>query len=137
MPSQLSMRKRGESLILTIIGGSCHKHDFCHNKHLRQNTSLAATKVCLPRQNFCCNKIVCHDKHVFVGTKVLSRQAYFCCDKRCVLSRQTCVCHDKSKLVMTKLLLRQASVTTEHVLCCNKTFVVTKIILVAAPANDI
>ena len=41
----------------------------------------------------------------------LSRQTYFCRDKKRVLSRQTRVCRDE-------------------------TFVVTKMILVAAPAND-
>ena len=52
----------------------------------RQNTSFVATKICLSRQNRC------RDKHVFVATKVLSRQAYFCrtntCDKH--------VCRDKN-----------------------------------------
>ena len=33
----------------------------------------------------------CRNKNMFVATKVLSRQAYFCRDKRRVLSRQTCV----------------------------------------------
>ena len=78
-------------------------------------TSFVPTKVCLPRQNFCLDKIMfvaiklCN---MFLATKVLSRQAYFCHDKRHVLSRQTRVCRDKS-------------------------FVATKMILVAAPANDI
>ena len=48
---------------------------------------------------------------IFVMTKLLSRQAYFCHEKRCVLSRQTRV-------------------------CCDKTFVTTKMIFVAAPASD-
>ena len=33
---------------------------------------------------------------MFVMTKALSQQAYFCCDKRCVLSLQTRVCCDKT-----------------------------------------
>ena len=41
-----------------------------------QNTSFVMTKVCLPRQN------VCRDKIMFVVTEVLSRQ-------------KTCVCFDK------------------------------------------
>ena len=75
----------------------CHKYIFvATNTYLsRQNTSFVTTKVRLPRQNFCCDKIF------------LSRQAYYCRDKRRVLSRQT-----------------------------RKTFVATKILLVAAPAND-
>ena len=46
----------------------------------------------------------CHDKNMFVRTKVLSWQAYFCRDKRRVLSPQTHVCHDKHVFVVTKLL---------------------------------
>ena len=66
--------------LVTIIGGSCHKHDFCHDK------MFVATK-----------HVFCSDKSMLVATKRLSQQTYF---------------------------------------CRNKTFVTTKIILVAAPAND-
>ena len=83
--------------------GGCHRYHFCRDKHL-------ATKVCLSRQNFCCNK------NMFVATKyfcILSRQN-FCYDK--YFSRQNYVCRDKclssfcrgrSMLVATKLLSRQ------------------------------
>ena len=82
----------------------------------RRNISFAATKVCSSRQAYFCRdkrhvlsrqknpflsrqNYVCHDKkfaitkicgvkHNFVATKVSSRQAYFCCDKSRVLSRQ-------------------------------------------------
>ena len=111
------------------------QQNFCRDKLtfiainmfvLRQNTSFVATKVCSSWQNFYCDKHmfvmpnICHAKwfvrtkifyHDKIMTKVLSQQGYFCCDKRHVLLRQTHVCRDK-------------------------TFVVTKIILVAAPAND-
>ena len=72
---------------------------------------LVATKVCLLRQIFVATKQthVCRDKHNLVVTKVLTRQEYFCHDKRRVLSRQT---------------------------CRDKTFVATNSILVAAPAID-
>ena len=40
-------------------------------------------------------------------------------------------CHDKSMPVETKLLL-----PGQTRVCCDKTFVATKMILVAAPAND-
>ena len=82
-----------------------------------QNTSFVATKVWLPWQNFCCNKIMfvatkyrqkfCRDKHMFVATKVLLQQAYFCHNKRHllpwqnvfdatkVLSWHNYVCHNK------------------------------------------
>ena len=101
-----------------IIGESCHKYNFCHNK-----TSFVTTKICLSWQNvFVATRVtnICRNKRnfvrtnmcllCFVMTKVLSWQAYFCHDKRYVLS-MTCVCH-------------------------NKTFVMTKIILMAAPVSD-
>ena len=40
---------------------------------------------------------------------ILSRQAYFCLDKRCVLSRQTHACHNKHVFVATKMILVAAS----------------------------
>ena len=53
-----------------IIGGSCHKYNFCRDKSIvatitclsRQDTSFVATKVCLPRKMFC------RDKHVSINT---------------------------------------------------------------------
>ena len=57
------------------------------------------------------------DEQNFVVTIFLSWQAYFCHDKRHVLSRQTHVCRNKYVFVV-------------------KTFVTTKMILVAAPADD-
>ena len=79
------------------------KYVLCHDKSM-----LAATKLCLSQQN------------TFVMTKVLLRQAYFCCNKRrvfpwqktClsqhifvvmkVLSQQTYFCRDMHTFVMTK-----------------------------------
>ena len=130
----------------------------------------------LSRQNTCLSqqKYACSDKIMFVATKVLSRQAYVCHDKRLVLSRETRVCCDKRMLVATKLLLSQnyvfgdkyfslqtfcrdriyffatifsqqnlfddkhTFVATKDVFCVchDKTFVATKMILVAAPTND-
>ena len=54
----------------SIIGGSCHKYDFCCDEH------------------------VCHDRHVFVTTKHI-----FCCDRSMLvvtvcLLWQNYVCHD-------------------------------------------
>ena len=82
----------------------------CHDK------TFVTMNICLSQQIFVATTFVtkyffCRNKHNFVTTKVLSRQAYFCCDKRCVLSWQPRVCR-------------------------NKTFVTTKMILVAAPTND-
>ena len=46
------------------------------------NTSFLATNVCLPRQN------ICRDKNYVCRNKIhLSRQAYFCRDRRSVLSQ--------------------------------------------------
>ena len=65
-----------------IIGGSCHKYHFCHDKHIfvMKNTCLSqqktcfvvinmfvTTKVCLSQQNFC------HNKN-FVTTSILLSQ---------------------------------------------------------------
>ena len=71
---------------------------------------------------------ICHDKHMFVTTKVLLQQAYFCCDKRCVLLWQTCVCCYKSKLSQQKICCNKIMFATTNV-CCNKGFVATKICL--------
>ena len=80
------------------------KYVFCRSKQM-----YVTTKVWLLWQN------LCHDKTVmtklclswqFFTTKLLSWQAYFCRNKRCVLLRQT------------------------------RLFVATKMILVAAPASD-
>ena len=69
----------------SITSGSCHKYQF-----------FLATKVCLPRQNFCRDKIIlvapntCSSQQItsFVATKVcMSRQTRVFCDK--YLQRQT------------------------------------------------
>ena len=105
----------GRGGVLSIIGESCYKYLFCRNKtHLlsRQNTSFVATKVCLSWQKFC------RGKHVFVATKHV------------FVETKDVFCRDKRMLVETKRLSRQTRV------CLEKTFVATKIILVAAPASD-
>ena len=68
--------------IESIIGGSCYKYHFCHDK------TFVPTKLCLSRQKTC-----------FVATNTC-------------LSRQKQVCRDKSKLVATKVLSRQTFVAT-------------------------
>ena len=71
---------------------------------------FVATKVCLSQPNICQDRIVLsrqvfvmtnvslQQKHKFVTAKLLSRQAYFCHNKRHVLSGQTntCFCRDKT-----------------------------------------
>ena len=57
--------------------------------------SFVPTKVCLSQQLL--------SQQIFVATNIiLSRQAYFCRDKRRVLSRQTRVCRDKGMLVLSR-----------------------------------
>ena len=84
----------------SIIGGKCHKYHFfgstkyfcrdnifpesIHVFFFREKSMFLATKV-LSQERFVATNI-CGDKHNFVLTKVLSRQAYFCRDKRRVLS---------------------------------------------------
>ena len=91
----------------TTIGMRCHKYHFCHDKHethllsrqryaCREKT-FAATKACLSRQNILVKSNIPHDKHVFVTTKVLSRQAYFCHDKDGLR-----VCRNKYTFVVTE-----------------------------------
>ena len=81
------------------IGRSCHKYHSCHD---RQRFCCDKHIACLSRQTFCCDKIrlvkintcqqkFCHDKHNFVATNVLLRQAYFCCDKTCFIMTNTCL----------------------------------------------
>ena len=81
------------------------------NTCLSHKNMLVATNTCLSRQSFCRNK------HNFVATTVLSQQAYFCREKHAFFATEY-VFRDKTRA------------------CRDKTFVATKIILVAAPAND-
>ena len=64
----------------------------------------------------------------FVRTKVLSWWAYFCHDKRCVLSWHV--------FVVSKLLSWQKMCFVMTCVCRIQTFVMTKIILKAAPVSD-
>ena len=51
--------------LTATIGGSCHKYNFCRDKHVfcRDKTRV------LSRQKYACG-----DKHVSVATNILSRQ---------------------------------------------------------------
>ena len=63
---------------------------------------------------------------MLVATKVLSRQIYFCRDKLFIIYYNY-VCRDKLTFIATKTCLSRQ----------NTSFVATKIILVASPANEI
>ena len=89
----------------TIIGRSCHKYHFCHDKR------FVMTNMCLSRQ-IC----VCRNKHVFVATKyVFCRDRSFVATKVCLSRQNFCrnkhvslatkiFCRDKHNFVATKLL---------------------------------
>ena len=71
-----------------IIGGNCHKYNFCRDKHL-----FVATK-----HVFCSDKF-CRGKHAFVLTS-------FCLDK--LLSRQTFVA---TKMVLVAAPAKDINIT--------------------------
>ena len=94
-------------------------------------------------QNSCHNK---HDKHMFVTTK------HVCHNKTHLLLQQKYACSNKTFVVTNSCLWQQkfccdkhTFVRTKDVLCCDKhvfvwlsqkSFVATKVILVANPIND-
>ena len=90
-----------------IISGSCHKCHFCRDKSM-----LAETKL-LSRQTF-------FARIFFVATKL-----YFRLDKHTFVAAKDVFCLDKIMCVATK-----------EVFCRDKHVALTKITLVAAPAND-
>ena len=81
-------------LSLAIIGGCCHKYNFCRDK------SFVTTNKCLSQQ-------ITSFVAIFVATKVLSRQTKFCHDKQITsfvatelcLSQQDALCRDKHVFV--------------------------------------
>ena len=90
---------------MTIIGGSCHKYHFCRDKRMLVATnrkSIFSSSFVLFSFLFLTRQIFVVTNN-FVARKLLSRQSYFCRDKRRVLKHM---------------------------------FVATKLILVAAAAND-
>ena len=89
--------------------------------YFRDKSMIIATDTCLSRQNIICRdktfvstKIFYRDKHNFVATEVFSRQAYFCRDKRRILSSQRRVCRDKEVFVATKMILMAAPATDSY-----------------------
>ena len=97
-----------------IIGWSCHKCDFWHNKSsVTTSTSLSWQKMCfvtaksLSRQNMCLSwhKNVCCDKHTCLSQQTFCRDKHVLSRQTCLSSRQTHFCHDKTVFVATKLLL--------------------------------
>ena len=104
-------------LLATVIGGSCRNYHFCHDKTFvvtyfccNKTFVMVRQKVCLLRQTHVCRNNFCHDKNILLQQNFWRSKHTFVTSNTC-LSQQTHVCHDK-------------------------TFVVTKMIPVAAPAND-
>ena len=89
----------------------------------RQNTSFVVTEVCLSRQTY-----FCHDK-TFVATNISRDKHNFgCSGKLTFVATKMClfrqnICLDKHAFVVRNI-------------CCDKRFVATKMIVMAAPAND-
>ena len=85
---------------------------FCHDKHV-----FVVTKLCL----------FCHNKIMFVVTKLVAtrrflspQKTFFVITNMC-LSQQTCVCRDKSMLVVMKSIL-VAAPTNDSPLCTSTTW---------------
>ena len=111
--------------LICMIGGSCHRYYF-----LLQQTQVHHDK---PMFVTALHIFGC-DKGMLVATKHLLRRNCICRNKR--------VCCDKS-LVSVGILLSQQRMCfvlvvllQQNYVCCCKTFVMTKMTLVAAPAND-
>ena len=92
------------------------RQKFCCDK------SFVTTKICLPQQNFCPDKIMfCHDK-IFLSWQTQK----LCHDKHTFVVTKDEFCHDKHVYcykrisVVTKFRLRQ------NYVCRDKTFVTTK-----------
>ena len=106
---------------ISIIGRSCHKYHFCHNKHVFVVTKhlFGVTKVCLSRKT-----LLWCDKNMFVATNLLSRQIFI--RTNMCLSRQKWYLHN---FVATKAVIccdKHAFVTKN--ICCDRSFVTTKIV---------
>ena len=93
----------------TIFGGSCHNYDFCYDKSF---VVFVATKDAFSR-----------DKHVFV----------FVATKLC-LSVATNMCLSRQN---TQFAAKITCLSRQKYVRCDKAFVVTKIVFVAARANDV
>ena len=98
------------STSISIIGWSCHKCNFCRDKH--------ATKV-LPREREKLKR--------FVETKRLSQQIFVATN--IILSRLAYFCHDKHGFVATKVCLSRQNICSDTHVFNVTTFVATSILL--------
>ena len=131
--------------VMTNTCLSQHMYACCNKTFVMTNIfllwNLVATKLVMTNLLLSQQRRVCHDK-----TQLLSWQTHVCHDKYLLQQKFCCgknilqqkFCRSKHTFVVQKMcfdttnmcLLQQTRV------CCDKTFVATKIILVAAPASD-
>ena len=97
----------------TLIGGSCHKYNFCRDKH---KTRL------LSRQKYAC-------RGNFVATKVLSRQARVLSRKTCFVAKNTCLSRQKYACCYKTVVATKLCLLRQKYACCYKTVVATKLCL--------
>ena len=97
----------------------------------RQNTSFVATKVCLSRQKLSRQTRVCRYTSFILTSILLLRKTRVCRDKSMLVATRLCL--SRQIFVVTNVLSPQAFFSRQNVCCV---FVATKMILVAAPAND-
>ena len=96
-----------EASFLSLAGAATSIIFVATNPYLLwRNTSFDSTKVCLPRQNFSRDKIVCRDQIFWSWQK-------FCRDKHTFVATKDVFCHYKHVFVTTKVSLsRQKYVTS-------------------------
>ena len=122
--------------LLIVMTKEClSRQNFCHDKYI-----YVTTNICCDKHTFVTQTYVCHDKHVsFVVTKV-------CLSWQIVVATNTCLSQQifvaTIFVVATNIILlwqkfcrgKHTFVTTKD---WDKSFVVTKMILVSAPASNI
>ena len=102
-----------------VIGGSCHKCNFCRYRHVFVATNyifcrdktfvekhffffLVATKL-LSREIFVAASIILLQQRFCRDKLILSQQTRACRDKTRLLSRQKCACRDEYVFVTTNI----------------------------------
>ena len=81
-------------MLKSIVDGSRHKYHFCRDKHVFVAPTKKQNKNTTTK-NTTKTRLLSRQK-VFIATKVLSRQAYFCHDKKtCFVVESTCLSRQK------------------------------------------
>ena len=91
--------------VCSLSSGSWHKYDFCHDKRfVATNMCLLRQKTYLSRQKCLSRQNICRNKNVFIATNIFLSRQNFVATKHVFSSRQTHACRDKT-FVMTKIIL--------------------------------